>query len=377
MTNRIFGLDVMRSMAILLVLLCHYSSPLYPFVSGWQEIAFNMMNWLAGYFGVEIFFVLSGFLIGTIYIKTQSKSEEPVARSVLTFLKRRWLRTLPNYYLFVLVNVVMLLTLGGLLNPASVVKSILFLQKVDPYVSLDFFGVSWSLAVEEWFYLLMPLSFLLIGLFIKMRRRALILSTFSLWIIPTVAKLLYCAFHPVYGDHEEVFRYGTFYRLDAIFFGVALAWAWSTERYRALIMRHKRMLLIAGLFLLLSSCAYAYLFLVKPVQNEFLYALYSPFCCIAIALCMPSLISVTSPRSAWVSRVVLLISTCSYSIYLAHVPVKQFSDELLRKKLSMDSIPVSLLYIFFMLAVTFSVSYFVYRNFELRILAYRDRKVHE
>ncbi|HEX7914772.1 acyltransferase family protein, partial [Rudaea sp.] len=87
---RRFGLDAWRALAILLVLVGHASFwflPLTRELDVWYSLAF---------LGVELFFVLSGFLIGGILIdKFRSGSFH-----LRQFWIRRWLRTLPNYFLF-------------------------------------------------------------------------------------------------------------------------------------------------------------------------------------------------------------------------------------------------------------------------------------
>jgi peptidoglycan/LPS O-acetylase OafA/YrhL len=91
--NRIYGLDVYRAIAIIIVVMGHgilvnpQISPPFPVIDG-----------------VELFFVLSGFLIGSILIRTLEKDNVFNFRSVLYFWKRRWFRTLPNYYLILFVN---------------------------------------------------------------------------------------------------------------------------------------------------------------------------------------------------------------------------------------------------------------------------------
>lgn len=93
--NKILGLDILRSIAILLVVIGHGSFMYahtflekFPFVP--------MVN------GVDIFFVLSGFLIGNILLKQLDKGLDIGA--LKTFYIRRWLRTLPLYYIILFAN---------------------------------------------------------------------------------------------------------------------------------------------------------------------------------------------------------------------------------------------------------------------------------
>lgn len=92
---RIIGLDITRSVAILLVMFCH-SSCFYTINNNCMEYIFTF----AGVWGVELFFALSGFLIGGIIIKNiVNVSYEDVLKEIKIFWIRRWFRTLPLYYL--------------------------------------------------------------------------------------------------------------------------------------------------------------------------------------------------------------------------------------------------------------------------------------
>ena len=94
------GLDLARSIAIALVVFSHslWISTHYPPVISW-------LMQFSGTIGVEIFFVISGFLIGRILYKLIHKEDYSLA-TILSFLKRRWFRTLPNYYLILIVNII-------------------------------------------------------------------------------------------------------------------------------------------------------------------------------------------------------------------------------------------------------------------------------
>ena len=93
--NRVFGLDLLRCGAILLVLSVHFVESITP-----NEVTKFYFTYLH-VDGVGLFFVLSGFLIGTILIKDFLKYGISFS-TLLNFWKRRWFRTLPNYYLVLL-----------------------------------------------------------------------------------------------------------------------------------------------------------------------------------------------------------------------------------------------------------------------------------
>lgn len=98
--RRNFGLDIYRSIAILMVLACHSFGFFY---NGWFNA--TPLIWALG-LGVEVFFALSGFLIGGILIRDIVEQPQPVSapRRLFAFYIRRWLRTLPLYYLLVIVS---------------------------------------------------------------------------------------------------------------------------------------------------------------------------------------------------------------------------------------------------------------------------------
>ena len=145
--NRVFGLDLLRFVAIFMVLLGHslILAPKYlkPFV---YKFLFD---------GVAIFFVLSGFLIGGILIKQLNK-EKPSFNGLVDFWKRRWMRTLPAY----LVILIFLLIYTAFLIPKNLpddwFRFFFFTQNLFAFRP-SFFAEAWSLSIEEWFYLSVPL----------------------------------------------------------------------------------------------------------------------------------------------------------------------------------------------------------------------------
>lgn len=147
--GRIAGLDILRTTAILLVVFSHSHQLIVP-------LYFHVPD------GVELFFVLSGYLIGTILFETIKQQDALSAYTIRGFLKRRWFRTFPNYFLFLLLH--LFLAFGGLSHIAmdipSALRYVVFLQNFNqPHIPI--FWESWSLTVEEWFYLLFPCLLLL------------------------------------------------------------------------------------------------------------------------------------------------------------------------------------------------------------------------
>ena len=147
--NRKHQLDGLRCIAVVLVFVCHS----YYFVT--QELAPPKFLELTGSLGVRLFFVISGFLISRILIQERSQN---VLETLKVFWIRRALRIFPLYYYVITV----LLLLGKLPAPAHFY---LYIYNFDFYNN-QYAGPAtpyWSLCVEEQFYILIPLFFLLLS----------------------------------------------------------------------------------------------------------------------------------------------------------------------------------------------------------------------
>lgn len=155
--NRIFGLDLMRAIAIINVVIVH---------AGWMDM-FPGYPWVPLIPGVELFFVLSGFLIGSILLKTYLKEEQFGFQQIALFWKRRWFRTLPNYYLILLLNIVFVY-FGIIHEDFGQFDWTFFVFSQNLYNEFyGFFWESWSLSIEEWFYLSFPVILFLMHLFLR------------------------------------------------------------------------------------------------------------------------------------------------------------------------------------------------------------------
>jgi peptidoglycan/LPS O-acetylase OafA/YrhL len=159
-TGHLPALDGVRGIAILLVMMHHIT-----FFGGMRPVALLDRLYykatVAGWFGVDLFFVLSGFLITGILF--DAKGSEHFFRN---FYARRTLRIFPLYYAFLVIYIVALpffLPIGAehqyLVSHqiwwwTYLVNVLIFFEGWPPYVGVGHF---WSLAVEEQFYLTWPL----------------------------------------------------------------------------------------------------------------------------------------------------------------------------------------------------------------------------
>ncbi|MHA7855256.1 acyltransferase family protein [Marinobacter shengliensis] len=307
-TSRIFGLDFLRFIAIMLVVIGH-GLVLVPSFRGISEF-FRIFDFL----GVEFFFVLSGFLIGTIFLKTFSGRSSP--KDILYFWKRRWWRTLPNYYLFIVINFVGF----SLLKDDFVFdwRYLFFLQNLTS-PNEGFFSVSWSLTVEEWFYIAIPLIFLIFLRASKSKGFA-IWSTFLLIVIASFIGRYYYISHFEATWSDEIRRVALL-RLDSLIYGVTAAWLWLNNR--KFLKKYKLSLFVVGTILLGVGVAIRN----SPDINQQAWMLLFLFpitslgvsCWLPILSCWSFRDEGSSQLEKWVRN----ISLWSYSLYLVHVPAME------------------------------------------------------
>ncbi|MBL8512918.1 MAG: acyltransferase [Betaproteobacteria bacterium] len=215
--NRSPGMDIVRVAAIGLVMVAHGT---FLAIDAHPELRY--LSFAFGSLGVEIFFVLSGFLIGHQLLDVSEKTQ-----SVGAFWARRWLRTLPCYYLFLLVNAAIYPALGR--EGEASTAYLLFAQNLVQPFQGAFFGESWSLAVEEWFYLLAPLFIVCAARVPYCKRDPVIASMLVLITASNVARfaLAWQSEMPIDSGLRKVVAI----RLDALAWGVLLAWLSVNRRH--------------------------------------------------------------------------------------------------------------------------------------------------
>lgn len=292
--TRSFGLDLARVAAIALVLLSH-------FAHGFEFV---------GVFGVELFFALSGYLIGGVLYRSLLATPRWSFDDVRIFWMRRWYRTVPNYLLFLIVALFFHAYFGGLPTARHLVAHLLFMQNM---LSGDnaFYGVSWSLAVEEWFYLTFPLVILAFTAAGLHKRAAFVATTVVFIVAPPALREFVLRHTPA-----ESVRLMTLPRLDAIFYGVGVAFLMGR---RPMGSGARLACLLIGLLLSLTLFALYALDMdgVGVYRATFLLAPAS------FALMLPWLQRLATPtgRLVFMRAPIKNLSLWSYSIYLSHIPV--------------------------------------------------------
>ncbi|OUR92390.1 hypothetical protein A9Q87_07895 [Flavobacteriales bacterium 34_180_T64] len=363
--KRIFGLDLMRAMAILLVVFSHVTW-ITPNAQGFIP---DLMS-IAGVIGVEIFFVLSGFLIGRIIYKFYV-SDTFNFSSVFYFWVRRWFRTLPNYYLALIINICIALYIGTQL-PSNLWQYVFFIQNFSQEIPL-FFSESWSLSIEEFAYIIGPFL-LYLSLFIKsniLKSRMFLWITLIVIIVFTITKLIY----NINDDIKEIKFWNSnlkaivIYRIDAIYYGVLAAYIsivkpkfWKHMKYIALI--------IGALIFLGLNAVIPLKHIFIETYTAFWNVWYLPINSVAIMFSLPFLSQMQSAPKL-ILKPITYISLISYAMYVLHYSIIL---QVLKYKLPTESLPKfdTLVYILVYLSLTILLSYVVYRFYEKPMTDLRD-----
>lgn len=194
-------LDGLRGVAVLLVLVTHVPAPILSHVHRFAHHAAH----LGGYLGVDIFFVLSGYLITRILL-VDAAERAPLS----TFYGRRFFRIFPIYYLVLALHAAFELT-------PAVVWSAVYLSNY--YFALthapSLLAHTWSLAVEEHFYLLWPALIRLVP------RRHHLFACYALMVASLVASAAVLGWG--HGNAESLVYSGSQSRMLSLCFGSVFA----------------------------------------------------------------------------------------------------------------------------------------------------------
>ncbi len=349
--QRLPGLDLLRAIAIVWVMLFHsyIVGGLGPF---WAPLQLN------GWMGVDLFFALSGYLIGSQWLSPLSRGEP--ARFGQFYLRRAF-RIMPAY----LVVLALYFAVPGFREASGIQPLWQFLtytvNLLIDYEHNQAFSHVWSLCVEEHFYLLFPLL-----AWVLMRRPSALkfgLVCASMVLLGMLARDQ--AWRHMQNFVEDVY-YPTYNRLDGLLFGVMLA---TIQAFRpALWQRLQRsantICLPAGLILLALSL---WLFCERTawLPSVFGYPL--------LSLGMATLVLSGTAAHSWLGRLRIpgagWLASISYSLYLSHKAAFHIVATLLGPRLGWQGLPLFVLYG----VVTLSGAAVLYYGVERPFLRLRER----
>lgn len=316
---RLVQLDVIRGCALLLVLGRHLV-PCPPGVNPWLSTVTTTWH-QGGWIGVDLFFVLSGFLVSGLLFREFDRTG---TIDFKRFLVRRGLKIYPAFWLLLVATCFVLVISGSATSMRRVLGELLFLQNYAGRL----WSHTWSLAVEEHFYILLVLvtAYLLrsklpdsnpfqriplIGAVIALG--CLTLRAVTAWAFP-------------YSSTLHLF--GTHMRLDSLFFGVLLSYGWQYRDWATnpRMRQSRTLLLLAGM----TSLIPAFVFPIEANRLMTVFGL-TLFYLGSGGILLGMLYS-DMPDSRLVGAIAG-IGAFSYSIYLWHMPVQTWGIPMVERLL--------------------------------------------
>ena len=231
--GRILSLDGLRAFSILIVIFGHIGLTDKSF-SRFQDIINAIIG--NGSSGVRFFFVISGFIITTLLIKEGSKTNNIDLRR---FYIRRVLRIFPALYFYLFTLLILIFVFNWQIEYRFLVAAALYVSNFSFLPNTFVTGHTWSLSVEEQYYLLWP------WLLKKAKRTAIILAATCLLLAPGIRVFIH--FYPAYTN----FSLAPFWiNADAIFCGCLLAILISKNLFPVQFFKNNKSIIALTGFLL-------------------------------------------------------------------------------------------------------------------------------
>ncbi len=284
------GLDLLRGIAVLLVICRHWN--LCPFLTN------------CGWMGVDLFFVLSGFLISGLLFTEHQKAGKI---DYLRFFVRRGLKIYPLFFLLIAITFIVYFFYGRPIYYRPFLAELFFVQN---YLGCLYVH-TWSLAVEEHFYLLLMFCF---AVFFTVRKKSIVPVCVFFMALPLLLRILSC----FYGNYQNHFFTHT--RIDSLFTGVLFCYGWKYHTEKLLAFRNRAgYLLPAACIVFLASFG-----LMRPES----YFVQGPGFTV-IAFCFAGILLYTmgaENKTTIFTKPLALIGFYSYAIYLVHIPAKEIFE---------------------------------------------------
>lgn len=360
------ALDGVRGLAIVLVLFAHSCCFIGRLPQ--QDSCDQAMLFFAEYgtIGIDLFLVLSGFLITRILLATRDSRHY-----YRDFYIRRVLRIMPLYYIYLLLIFHVVAPLVHDVPTNAEWSCWLYVMNFEWLRSRitgnAFTAHLWTLCIEEQFYLTWPA---LIGCVSPNRiARAMLCIVFGAMLLRTTLAFL--------GWNDECMKLTTIARVDASAVGGLLAYAYTKKRFD--VLKRCSLLIIPGLTILFLRSA----LLMKDAQSpppHFDYnALFSAtgYTVLAsgfLALVLVNMSRTTILRSFLQNRILHSFSKYSYSIYLCHFPLMFVLIQLPLAKVhaAVGSFPTWLLFFGSLASISWAIAWLTYRVIEKPFLNLKD-----
>lgn len=365
--NRIFGLDILRAIAIIFVVYPHSYACLHN-----PAISFSLFALPVLLDGVTVFFVLSGFLIGLMLIRLLESNPTASFRQLFIFWKNRWLMILPNYYVvlfFVLIYYSLFTT-----YPVTFTTTCKFIFFITGFFSApgNLFLESWTLNVEMWFYLLFPCLLVATIFWTKKNlKRAFLFTIFFFLIAPFLLRVGYFLQQAGFDDVKNYYRTTTILRFDAIAYGALGAYMY--HYYYSTWIRYKKTLLAIAIIVLITL---KIAFLYKEPSNFYSAVMRHSILPALVLLALPFLSVFNPVKKSFFHTLITHLSVISYAMYLLNLtPVLLILLPALENKFHLFSTGNTALKMFLFWALTIAGSYLLYILVQKPMMDLRKKRI--
>lgn len=256
--------------------------------------------------------------------------------------------------------------------PDSLYKYFIYLQNFSS-PSPPFYRISWSLSVEQFSYILVPLALYFAILFFSKRNRKRIflyttLLTILLFAIPRIVYYFNKELTDIV-DWNENIRKVLINRLDAVYLGFLFRYIY--DKKEVWFTNNKRVLFFLGIAIILMLHVFRGVLGISVEQTPFfMTVLYLPLNAVSVCLLLPYLMKVEI-KSKWLSHFFIKISLLSYSIYLLHYSIILHILKVIFPSENLIGFQLWA-YTFLYWGITFLLSYVLYRFYEKPMTKLRD-----
>jgi peptidoglycan/LPS O-acetylase OafA/YrhL len=318
-------LDTIRGLAVLGVLLYHglYWARDLSVYARWQARIFQLAS--IGQFGVNLFFVLSGFLITGVLLNSRDRP-----RYFKRFYFRRALRILPAYY-----ATLALLVLFKLTSIKFLLMSLAFSSNLAPMLGIALsYPVLWSLAVEEHFYLVWPIVAK------RLTPSGLLLFLGAVLILTPVSRYLYHERAVAEGTVGSGYGFYTWNNLDGLALGAFVAVLVRRDGWgRRRVLQLAFLLGASSVLIVLLGYPYGILTRMTAVGDALQYV---PWNFASCAMIVTFILIGSGPYRRFVTPVpIIFLGIISYGLYLYHLMVFFAYERMLRLAWVHNALPSS------------------------------------
>lgn len=358
--KRIPEIDGLRGVAILIVIVWHYLNNQLVYSESFLSVNFKQLTSIF-WSGVDLFFVLSGYLIGGILLKNKGKQNY-----FKTFYIRRFFRIFPLYYFFLILYALLFFSIPGLNKkiPDLFSNSLQqlpfyfyfqnFLMESKQSLGSGWQSITWSLAIEEQFYLLLPFLIFII------KKRFI--------IIPLTLILILAPFFRYLSSDNWFSMYLLFQcRMDSLITGVFIALIFENVILTEKLKGSKNLMYL--IFVLFGAGMLAYSAGYQFIPGYLFYSWINFFYGMLILITV--LFKENNLNRLLRNRMLGKIGIVSYGIYLSHLIINYLFIWILEKKgfvMVSDLQVVIIAIISFILTFIFSyTSYYLFENKLIKI----------